>query len=84
VTRQYDWSVFSTIDTSHLKIVSLSLVSNVTGQILDLSFVKELSKICQMYFVVDASQAVPHFLVDVALLGADFMYFTGHKMGALT
>jgi cysteine desulfurase/selenocysteine lyase len=56
----------------------------VTGQVLDLTFVKELSKICQMYLVLDASQAVPHFLVDVTSLGADFLYFTGHKVGALT
>lgn len=84
MTRQYDWSIFSTIDTSRLRIVSLSLVSNVTGQVLDLTFVKELSKICQMYLVIDASQAVPHFLVDVTSLGADFLYFTGHKVGALT
>lgn len=84
LTRQYDWSLFSTIDIQRLKIVSLSHVSNVTGQVLDVSFVKELSKDCQMYFVLDASQSVPHFALDVKSLEADFVYFTGHKVGALT
>ncbi len=37
-----------------------------------------------MYLVVDASQMVPHLLLDVVLFGADFVYFTGHKLGALT
>lgn len=83
-TWQYDWSVFETIDLKHLKVVSLSAVSNVTGQILDLSFVKELSKRCKMYFVVDASQAVPHLRIDVNAWAADFVFFTGHKLGALT
>jgi cysteine desulfurase/selenocysteine lyase len=80
VTRQYDWSVIDTIPLDRLKIVSLSLVSNVTGEILDLSFVKELSKNCQMRFLIDASQAVPHMLLDIPKLGADAVYFTGHKL----
>ncbi len=55
-----------------------------TGQVLSLDFVKELSKRCQIYTVIDASQAVPHLSIDVATLWADFVYFTGHKCGAMT
>ena len=36
------------------------------------------------YIVVDASQAIAHFAVDVSDLGCDFCFFTGHKLGALT
>ena len=69
---------------SRIKIVAVTLVSNVTGTIANFDFVKKLSKNCKMSLVVDASQAVPHMLLDVRLLGADFLYFTGHKLGALT
>jgi len=83
-TWQYDWSVFENVDRSRLKIISLSLVSNVTGQVLSLDFVKKLSKECQTYFIIDASQAIPHLCIDVKNLWADFLYFTGHKCGAMT
>jgi cysteine desulfurase/selenocysteine lyase len=33
---------------------------------------------------LDASQAVPHFKVDVTETWADAIFFTGHKLGALT
>lgn len=32
--------------------------------------------------IVDGSQAVPNFMVDVRSLDIDFMFFTGHKMMA--
>ncbi|MDD2566247.1 MAG: cysteine desulfurase [Candidatus Gracilibacteria bacterium] len=35
-------------------------------------------------FVVDASQAVPNFKVDVEKLNCDFLFFTGHKVMAET
>lgn len=31
-------------------------------------------------FIVDASQAVPHFQVDVQALDIDYLVFTGHKL----
>ena len=31
-------------------------------------------------FIVDASQSVPHFKIDVEKLKADFVFFTGHKI----
>jgi cysteine desulfurase/selenocysteine lyase len=33
-------------------------------------------------FIVDASQSVPHFKVDVEKIDCDFMFFTGHKLMA--
>lgn len=36
------------------------------------------------YFVVDASQFIPHFPVDVNAMGVDFLFFTGHKIMADT
>ncbi len=34
--------------------------------------------------VVDASQALPHFTLDVVACGIDFLFATGHKMMADT
>lgn len=84
--------------TSKVKVVSLSYASNVTGQIFELEKVSEIiksynnSKIPDLtlnsqfstLFIVDASQAVPNFKVDVKKLNCDFLIFTAHKIMAET
>lgn len=72
--------------TSNVKVVSFTHVSNVTGSVFDLEraskMVKDYSK--DILFVVDASQSIPHFSVDVKSIGCDFLFFTGHKIMADT
>ncbi len=80
-----------------VKVVSITHVSNVTGQIFDLQKVGELIKNFGTrkspqspltsgrntpLFIVDASQSVPHFQVNVQEIGCDFLFFTGHKVMA--
>jgi cysteine desulfurase / selenocysteine lyase len=117
-----------------VKIISLTHVSNVTGQIFDLEKVSKIIEdekikrknkysviptsagisskekldkttentkdininfnelidswtsqewqFSDIFFIVDASQSVPHFKVDVKKLNCDFLFFTGHKVFA--
>lgn len=82
---------------NRVKIVSLTQVSNVTGQIFDLQKVSELldtqysqdldfpqSLITRKrpLFIVDGSQSVPHFQIDVEKIWCDALFFTGHKIFA--
>jgi len=76
----------SKLDES-VKIVSLTHVANTTGQVFDLARIGSL--LSQKYndenkplFIVDGSQSVPHFQVDVEKIGCDAMFFTGHKIFA--
>ena len=67
-----------------LKIVSLTHVSNVTGEIFPL---EEVGKLIRQWentplFFIDASQSVPHFKIDVKELWCDALFFTGHKIMA--
>ncbi len=62
------------------KIVSLTLASNVLGTINPVTEIANWAHQFGAQMVVDASQAVPHFAIDVKTLGADLMAFTGHKM----
>ncbi|RAL56642.1 hypothetical protein BLD25_03195 [Candidatus Gracilibacteria bacterium GN02-872] len=62
-----------------VKVISFTQVSNVTGEIFDLEKVGKLKR-PDTIFVVDASQSVPHFEVDVKKLNCDFLFFTGHKV----
>ncbi|MCK9272577.1 cysteine desulfurase [Candidatus Gracilibacteria bacterium] len=77
---------------SSVKVVSLTYVSNVTGVIFDLERVALTLTLSQRerglnekpIFILDASQAVPHFRVDIEKINCDFMIFTAHKVMADT
>lgn len=64
------------------KLVTLVHVSNTLGTINDIenicSLVKKINP--KTLILVDGSQSVPHFPIDVQKLGCDFFAFTGHKM----
>lgn len=67
-----------------VKAVSLTQVSNVTWEIFDLKKVNSLleKQKNKPLFIVDASQSVPHFKVDVKEIWCDALFFTGHKIMA--
>lgn len=62
-----------------VKVISMTHVSNVTGQVFDLERVWKLKR-DDTLFIIDASQSIPHFSLDVVKLNADFLYFTWHKV----
>jgi cysteine desulfurase/selenocysteine lyase len=84
------------VDWTRVKFIALSHVSNVFGVENDIrEFVKfakrrvfEARKLKEKKeadeympkILVDASQSVPHFKVNVQKLGIDFLVFSGHKM----
>ncbi len=66
-----------------VKVVACSQVSNVTGVIYDVEKIKQHLR-PDTFFLVDGSQSVPNFSVDVAKIGCDCFVFTAHKMMAYT
>ncbi|TWD84390.1 cysteine desulfurase/selenocysteine lyase [Kribbella amoyensis] len=66
--------------TERTKVVSLTWVSNALGTINPITEIAAKAHAVGATMVVDASQAVPQFPVDVATLGADLLVFTGHKV----
>jgi len=69
-----------------VKVFSCTMVSNVTGGVSDMKAIKDIldqASSSPLRFV-DASQSVPHMPVDVHALWADALYFTGHKLWAIT
>jgi len=77
--------------TKNVKVVSITHVSNVTGQIFNLeeiwNMLSDLSSkfnIKKPYFIVDASQSIPHMELDVQKIDCDFLFFTWHKIMADT
>ena len=66
-----------------VKVVSLSQVSNVTGQIMEIEKIRE--KVWEnVFFMVDWSQSVPHFPIEINQIKCDALIMTWHKMMAQT
>ena len=64
-----------------VKVIALTQVSNVTGQIFDIEKVWKLKREDTL-LIVDASQSFPHLKIDVKKLNCDFLFFTAHKIMA--
>jgi cysteine desulfurase/selenocysteine lyase len=75
-----DLSNLDELLTSRTKVVSVVHQSNLLGTVNPITAIAEKAHAVGAYVVVDASQSVPHMPVDVAMLGADAVAFTGHKM----
>ena len=65
---------------SRVKLVGVSGMSNVLGTIMPVAEIASRAHDAGALLLVDGAQSVPHLAVDVRLLGADFLAFSGHKM----
>ncbi|MDO5480892.1 MAG: cysteine desulfurase [Candidatus Saccharibacteria bacterium] len=78
-----DEEEFFRVLTPNTRVVAMNLVGNVMGGGND---VKRMFRVAHeksgAICVLDAAQAVAHRRINVQELGADFMVFSGHKMGA--
>jgi len=80
---EIDWKDFEKKFNKNVKIVSLSHVSNVTWEIIKIEKIRQ--KIWEeVFFIVDGSQSVPHFPVDVKQIQCDALIMTWHKIMAQT
>lgn len=75
-----DYDAAEKLITKKTKIVSVILASNVTGAINDVARIAEMAHKEGALVVVDATAAIGHMPMDVRSFGADFVYFSGHKM----
>lgn len=62
------------------KIVAITSVSNVSGIKNDTRFFADLAENAGAIFIVDAAQHAGHIPLSVRETGADFLFFSGHKM----
>jgi cysteine desulfurase/selenocysteine lyase len=66
------------------RLVGLAHVSNALGTINPVKTIIDAARARGIPSLIDGSQAVPHFKVDVAALDCDFYVLTGHKLFAPT
>jgi cysteine desulfurase / selenocysteine lyase len=66
--------------TEKTKLVTLTHVSNVLGNIYPVREISNMAHEKGAWVLVDGAQSVPHLAVDVIKLGVDFFAFSGHKI----
>jgi cysteine desulfurase/selenocysteine lyase len=69
------------LEDGRAKVLAVTLMSNVFGTIPEVRQIVDAAHAAGALVVLDGAQAVPHIPVDVQALDADFMAFSGHKMG---
>jgi cysteine desulfurase/selenocysteine lyase len=79
-----DLSELDSLITERTRIVAVTHQSNVTGAIPPVAQIAAAAHTVGAIVVVDGAQSVPHHPVRVADTGADFLFFSGHKMLAPT
>ena len=74
-----DMGYFRSSLNSRTRLVSVTMVSNVTGVRLPVEEIVDCAHSVGAVACIDAAQAVRHG-IDARLLGCDFLCFSGHKM----
>jgi cysteine desulfurase / selenocysteine lyase len=60
-------------------VLALAYASNVTGAVHSIEEICRVARQCGVLTCIDASQAAPHFAIDVTRIDCDFLTFSGHK-----
>lgn len=68
--------------TEKTKLVAVAQISNALGVIHPVKLIIDKAHKVGAKVIIDGCQSVPHMKVDVQDLDADFLVFSGHKMGA--
>lgn len=76
----FDLTPFQEKITSHTRLLAISQVSNVTGEVFPVASLIDLARKHHCLTLVDASQSVSHFSIDVKELDCDFLVFSAHKI----
>ena len=66
--------------TEKTKVISLAHVTNVIGDVRDITSIGKLCREKNILFHVDGAQSIPHMPIDFLRDSIDFLSFSGHKM----
>lgn len=81
---QLDENTYRKLLSSRTKIVALTHVANSVGTVLPIQRLANQAHAVGALVVVDCAQSVGHMPVTLSSLNADFIAFSGHKIGGPT
>ncbi len=74
------FEAFEKLISPRTRLIAVTWVSNAIGTVLPIQDIIDLGHRHGIPVLIDASQAVQHFPVDVQMLDCDFLVFSGHKL----
>ena len=74
-----DYLFAQKLDIERIKIITMTLVSNVNSNVLDLEKLDAIIRESNAYTIIDASQAVGHKKLSCKKIGADVYIMSAHK-----
>ncbi|MCX6779787.1 MAG: cysteine desulfurase [Candidatus Magasanikbacteria bacterium] len=75
-----DLEGFEKLLNLNTKLVCVTGMSNVTGSIVPLKQITEMSRAVGAKVLIDAAQSIVHMATNVSDIGCDFLVFSSHKM----
>ena len=79
-TGSIDCEKFSSEIDKNIKLISVTHMSNVLGEISPIKDLTELAHRFGALIMIDGAQSVPHMPIDVQEMNCDFLAFSSHKM----
>jgi cysteine desulfurase / selenocysteine lyase len=77
---ELDMAALTLMLTADVRLLAVTHVSNALGTINPVSDICALAREKNIPVLIDGSQAVPHFPVNMEQIGCDFYAITGHKI----
>jgi cysteine desulfurase / selenocysteine lyase len=77
---ELEFDEFLKLLSPRTRLVAVAHVSNALGTVLPVKRIIEAAHAVGAVVLIDGAQAVPHSVVDVRALGADFYSFSAHKL----
>lgn len=77
---ELDLSELESSINENTKLVAVTHVSNVLGNILPIKDIATLCKEKNVKLLIDGAQSVPHLLTNLKCIDCDYLCFSGHKM----
>ena len=78
--RSLDMAAFEKLLSPKTKLVAVTQMSNVLGTVVPVQEIVKKAHAVGAKVLVDGSQSIVHFDIDVQQIGCDFFVFTGHKL----
>jgi cysteine desulfurase/selenocysteine lyase len=76
----FDYPAFEKLLSSKTKLVAITGMSNVTGEVIDLDRIIKFAHQVGAKVFIDAAQLAAHSKINVQNLDCDFLTFSGHKI----
>lgn len=77
---EFDFEEFCSLLSEKTKLIACTQLSNALGVSVPIEKLILKARERDILVLVDASQAVTHFDIDVGMLDVDFLVFSGHKL----